>query len=131
MPEISITKKGYSTLRQIVAASRENQPLVVTFDSVRTPITDFDLHAADCDVLVNEGLAEYLDLESTTDLQPVWEDTFLPTQDNVSAKIIPTNLGEFALEQYDKNEKRFRSSEIRSWIAIAISVIASVISIFL
>lgn len=99
MTEISITKKGYSILRQVVAGSRENQPLVVTFDSDCTPITDFDLHAADCDVLVDEGLAEYLDLKSTTDSQRVWENTFLPMQENASAKIVPTNLGEFFLEQ--------------------------------
>lgn len=129
MTEITITKKGYSILRKIVTANKEYRPLVVTFDSDRTPITDFDLHAADCDVLVDEGLVEYLDVIFTTDLQRIWEDTVLPVQDNISAKVVSTNLGEFALEQYDKNEKRFRNSEVRSWIAIGISLIAVLISI--
>lgn len=131
MTEITITKKGYSISRKIVTTSEENRPLTVTFDSARTPITDFDLHAADCDVLVDEGLVEYLDLISTTDFQRIWEDTILPVQENVSAKIIPTNLGKFALEQFDKDEKCFRRSENRSLAALIISVISIFVSILL
>jgi len=128
---VTLTKDGYSILRKIVNGKNAKKLLVVTFDSEAYPITEFDLHSSECDVLVNQRLAEYIESESTPDKNRYWDEMVIFPDPLVSAKIIPTNLGEFALEQYDKNEKRFRRSEFRSWLAVGISVIALIISILI
>lgn len=130
MDDITLTKDGYSMLRKIVQGKIANHLLVVTFDSEMNPITEFDLHSSECDLLVNQRLVNYIDVVSAPDKSKHWDDIVIFPDPLVSAKIIPTNLGEFALEQYDKNEKRFRNSEFRSWLAVGISVFALIISIF-
>lgn len=130
MNDIELTKEGYSILRKIVDGKKANELLVVTFDYAANPMAEFDLHSTECEVLVNLGLAQYIDVTTAPEINKYWDDLVIFPDPYVSAKIIPTNLGEFALEQYDKNEKRFRNSEIRSWIAVGISVIALLISLF-
>lgn len=128
MDNITLTKEGYSLLRRVVKGKKANKLLVVTFDLETNPIAEFDLHSNEGDVLVNQSLAEYVDPVSVPN-HLNWDDIVIFPDPYVSAKITPTNLGEFALEQYDKNEKRFRNSEIRSWTAIVVSGIALVVSI--
>jgi hypothetical protein len=130
MDDITLTEEGYSILRRVVNGKKANKLLIVTFDLETNPIAEFDLHSSESDVLVNQGLAEYVDSVSVPN-RINWDDIVIFPDPYVSAKITPTNLGEFALEQYDKNERRFRNSEIRSWIAIIVSVSALFISIFL
>lgn len=130
MDDISVTKEGYSTLRKIVKGNKTGRPLVVTFDHEINPIKEFDLHSTECEVLDHQGLTQYIDVITAPGRNKFWDDLVVFPDPYVSAKIIPTNLGEVALEEYEKNERRFKNSEFRSWIAVGISVIALLISLF-
>jgi len=130
MDDIELTNEGYSILRKVVDGKKANKLLIVTFDYAANPIAEFDLHSTECDVLVNQGLAQYIDITTAPEINKYWDDLVIFPDPYVSAQIIPTNLGEFALEQYDKNEKRFRNSEIWSWIALGFSFISLLVSIY-
>jgi hypothetical protein len=130
MENITLTKNGYSILRRIVNGKRDKRILVVTFDSENYPVSEFDLHASECKELVEQKLADYFDVNSFPDYVTLWDEKKIEIEHKISAKIIPTNLGEVALEQYDRNEKRFRNSEIRSWVALVFSFTSLVISIY-
>ena len=131
MENITITKEGYSILRKIVNGKRAKKLLVVTFDSENYPVLEFDLHVSECKELVEQKLADYVNVNSFPEHRTLWDEKKLEIEHKISAEIVPTNLGEFALEQYDKDEKRFRRSENRSLAALIISVISIFVSILL
>ena len=130
MKEFTLTQKDYSILQKIVKGKNTDHLLVVTFDSETKPISKYDLHSTECEILEEQKLVEYIEVNSTP-TERYWGDTIMRFETKNFAKVIPTKLGEFALEQFEKNEKRYRNSEIRSWVAVFISLVALVISILL